>query len=179
MTGIGVTELLENISALLPANNSSPDEELSGVVFKIEREPSGEKIAYIRLFQVVYTLENMWIFSEMSLYHIRKKIKKMCIFHNGDAIQISTVPSGEFCKVWGLNDIKIGDIIGERTDYIKDIHFAEPQMEAAIDAVPKERIHDLYAALMELCEEDPLIQVWKDDVHNELYIRLFGEVQKK
>ena len=52
-------------------------------------------------------------------------------------------------------------------------------MEAAIDAVPKERIHDLYAALMELCEEDPLIKVWKDDVHNELYIRLFGEVQKR
>ena len=51
-------------------------------------------------------------------------------------------------------------------------------MEAAIDAVPKERIHDLYAALMELCEEDPLIKVWKDDVHNELYIRLFGQVQK-
>ncbi len=42
-----------------------------------------------------------------------------------------------FCKVWGLSDIKIGDIIGERTDYIKDIHFAEPQMETAIDAVPK------------------------------------------
>lgn len=32
---------------------------------------------------------------------------------------------------------------------------------------------------MELCEEDPLIKVWKDDVHNELYIRLFGEVQKE
>ena len=58
----------------------------------------------------------------------------------------------------GLNDIKIGDIIGERTDYIKDIHFAEPQMEAAIDAVPKEQIHNLYAVLMELCEEDPLIK---------------------
>ncbi|MGQ0517561.1 tetracycline resistance protein, partial [Bacillus sp. D-CC] len=70
-------------------------------------------------------------------------------------------------------------IIGPFTDNIKDIHFAEPQMEAAIDAVPKERIHDLYAALMELCEEDPLIKVWKDDVHNELYIRLFGEVQKE
>ena len=52
-------------------------------------------------------------------------------------------------------------------------------MEAAIEALPKERIHDLYAALMELCEEDPLIKVWKDDVHNELYIRLFGEVQKE
>ncbi|MDA1800680.1 elongation factor G [Bacillus cereus group sp. BY6-1LC] len=179
MTGIGVTELLKNISALLPANNSSPDEELSGVVFKIEREPSGEKIAYVRLFSgSLHIRKYVDIQRNESLPH-KEKIKKMCIFHNGDAIQISTVPSGEFCKVWGLNDIKIGDIIGERTDYIKDIHFAEPQMEAAIDAVPKERIHDLYAALMELCEEDPLIQVWKDDVHNELYIRLFGEVQKE
>lgn len=179
LTGIGVTELLENIPALLPANNSSPDEELSGVVFKIEREPSGEKIAYVRLFSgSLHIRKYVDIQRNESLPH-KEKIKKMCIFHNGDAVQTSTVPNGEFCKVWGLSDIKIGDIIGERTDYIKDIHFAEPQMEAAIDAVPKERIHDLYAALMELCEEDPLIQVWKDDVHNELYIRLFGEVQKE
>ncbi|OTY54757.1 tetracycline resistance protein [Bacillus thuringiensis serovar graciosensis] len=179
MTGIGVTELLENISALLPANNSSPDEELSGVVFKIEREPPGEKIAYVRLFSgSLHIRKYVDIQRDESLPH-KEKIKKMCLFHNGDAIQTSTVPSGEFCKVWGLNDIKIGDIIGQQTDYIKDIHFAEPQMEAAIDAVSKEQIHDLYAALMELCEEDPLIQVWKDDIHNELYIRLFGEVQKE
>ncbi|HDR7786587.1 tetracycline resistance protein [Bacillus cereus] len=179
LTGTGVTELLENIPALLPANNSSPDEELSGVVFKIEREPSGEKIAYVRLFSgSLHIRKYVDIQRNESLPH-KEKIKKMCIFHNGDAVQTSTVPNGEFCKVWGLSDIKIGDIIGARTDYIKDIHFAEPQMEAAIDAVPKERIHDLYTALMELCEEDPLIQVWKDDVHNELYIRLFGQVQKE
>ncbi|MFA1808862.1 tetracycline resistance ribosomal protection protein [Bacillus anthracis] len=179
LTGIGVTELLEDIPALLPANNLSQDEELSGIVFKIEREPSGEKIAYVRVFSgTLHVRKYVHIQRDQSLSH-KEKIKKICIFHNGNAVQTSTVPSGDFCKVWGLNNIKIGDIIGKRTDYIKDIHFAEPQMEAAIDAVPKERIHDLYAALMELCEEDPLIQVWKDDVHNELYIRLFGEVQKE
>ncbi|MDA2738284.1 GTP-binding protein [Bacillus cereus group sp. Bc015] len=179
MTGIGVSELLENISTLLPANNLSQDEKLSGIVFKIEREPSGAKIAYVRVFSGnLHVRKHVDIQRDQSLPH-KEKIKKMCMFHNGDAVQTSTVPSGEFCKVWGLSDIKIGDIIGKRTDYIKDIHFAEPQMEAAIDAVPKERIHDLYAALMELCEEDPLIKVWKDDVHNELYIRLFGQVQKE
>ncbi len=179
MTGIGVSKLLENISALLPANNLSQDEELSGIVFKIEREPSGEKIGYVRVFSGnLHVRKHVDIQRDQSLPH-KEKIKKMCMFHNGDAVQTSTVPSGEFCKVWGLSDIKIGDIIGARTDYIKNIHFAEPQMEAAIDAVPKERIHDLYAALMELCEEDPLIKVWKDDVHNELYIRLFGQVQKE
>ncbi|TBX60644.1 TetM/TetW/TetO/TetS family tetracycline resistance ribosomal protection protein [Bacillus mycoides] len=179
MIGIGVTELLEKLPALIPANTSVQDETLSSIVFKIEREPSGEKIAYVRVFSGNLHVRNyVDIQRDEPLPH-KEKIKKMCMFHNGNAVQSTIVPSGEFCKVWGLNDIKIGDIIGERTDYIKDIHFAEPQMEAAIDAVPKERIHDLYAALMELCEEDPLIKVWKDGVHNELYIRLFGEVQKE
>ncbi|MEK4736966.1 MULTISPECIES: elongation factor G [Bacillus] len=179
MTGVGVTELLENISALIPVNKPVQDKTLSGVVFKIEREPSGEKIAYVRVFSgSLHVRKYVDIQRGESLPH-KEKIKKMCMFHNGDAVQSSTVHSGEFCKVWGLTNIKIGDIIGEWTDYIKDIHFAEPQMEAAIEAVPKERIHDLYAALMELCEEDPLIKVWKDNVHNELYIRLFGEVQKE
>ncbi|KAA0745424.1 GTP-binding protein [Bacillus sp. AY3-1] len=179
MTGIGVTELLENISELIPANKPAENETLSGVVFKIEREPSGEKIAYVRVFSGNLHVRNYVDIQRHEPLPHKEKIKKMCMFHNGNAIQASIVPSGEFCKVWGLNDIKIGDIIGERTNYIKDIHFAEPQMEAAIEAVPKERIHDLYAALMDLCEEDPLIKVWKDDIHNELYIRLFGEVQKE
>ncbi|PEE71216.1 elongation factor G [Bacillus thuringiensis] len=179
MTGIGVTELLEKLPALMPAHASAQEELLSGVVFKIEREPSGEKVAYVRVFSgSLHVRKYVDIQRCKSLSH-KEKIKKLCLFHNGDAVQTTTVPRSEFCKVWGLNDIKIGDIIGERTDYIKDIHFAEPQMEASIDAVSKERIHDLYAALMELCEEDPLIKVWKDDVHNELYIRLFGEVQKE
>ncbi len=170
LTGIGVTELLENIPSLLPANNPFQDEELSGIVFKIEREPSGEKIAYVRVFSgCLHVRKYVDIQHGEALAH-KEKIKKICLFDNGDVVQSSIVPSGEFCKVWGLSDIKIGDIIGKRTDYIKDIHFAEPQMEAAIEALPKERIHDLYAALMELCEEDPLIKVWKDDVHNELYI---------
>ncbi|KKZ93464.1 hypothetical protein B4147_2700 [Bacillus wiedmannii] len=179
MTGIGVTELLEKLPALIPANTSVQDETLSSIVFKIEREPSGEKIAYVRVFSGrIHVRKYVDIQRGEALTH-KEKIKKICVFHNGNAIQASIVPSGEFCKVWGLSDIKIGDIIGERTDSIKNIHFAEPQMEAAIEAVPKERIHDLYAALMELCEEDPLIKVWKDDIHNELYIRLFGEVQKE
>ncbi len=179
MTGIGVTEILEKLPYLMPAHTSAQEELLSGVVFKIEREPSGEKVAYVRVFSSnLHVRKYVNIQRSKSLSH-KEKIKKMCLFHNGDSIQTTTVPSGEFCKVWGLNDIKIGDIIGEHTDYIKDIHFAEPQMEAAIEALPKERIHDLYAALMELCEEDPFIKVWKDDVHNELYIRLFGEVQKE
>lgn len=76
LTGIGVTELLENIPALFPANNPSQDEELSGIVFKIEREPSGEKIAYVRVFSgTLHVRKYVHIQRDQSLSH-KEKIKK-------------------------------------------------------------------------------------------------------
>ena len=50
MTGIGVAELLTGVAAFFPVNSSSEDALLSAVVFKIEKEASGEKIAYVRVF---------------------------------------------------------------------------------------------------------------------------------
>jgi ribosomal protection tetracycline resistance protein len=174
MTGIGVRELLEGVKVMIPQNGSS-DQVLSGVVFKIEREPSGEKIAYVRIFSGCLHVRK---YVDIHQSH-QEKVKKLHIFHNGNTVQVPLVHAGEFCKVWGLSDIKIGDIIGEWSHHIKDIHFVEPQMEATIEAKQREKHHALYEALIELSEEDPLVKVVKDDIHNELCIRLFGEVQKE
>ncbi|MFJ8526838.1 tetracycline resistance ribosomal protection protein [Bacillus sp. NPDC094106] len=185
MTGMGVPELLEGVSNMISQNISidHSDNILSGVVFKIEREPSGEKIAYVRVFSgCLHVRKYVEINRKKNRTEVishKEKIKNLHIFHNGKAVQSSTVSAGEFCKVWGLSAIKIGDVIGTRSHRIKEIHFAEPQMEATIEARQKEKNHDLYQALMELSEEDPLIKVLKDDIHHEIYIRLFGEVQKE
>ncbi|WP_459502666.1 tetracycline resistance ribosomal protection protein [Bacillus sp. C1] len=182
MTGIGVNELLENISVMIPQNDYD-NTILSGIVFKIEREASGEKIAYVRLFSgCIHVRKYINITRKQSnstsLAH-KGKIKKLHIFRNGSTIHSPLASTGEICKVWGLNDIQIGDIIGESANKRKEIHFAEPQMESTIEAWPKEKNHALYQALVELSEEDPLIKVMKDDIHHEIYIRLFGEVQKE
>ncbi|EJQ50665.1 small GTP-binding protein domain protein [Bacillus cereus BAG6X1-2] len=99
MTGMGVAELLGNISALIPANKSAQNETLSGVVFKIEREPSGEKIAYVRVFSGSLHVRKYVDIQRGESQSHKEKIKKMCMFHNGTAVQTSTVHSGEFCKV--------------------------------------------------------------------------------
>jgi ribosomal protection tetracycline resistance protein len=52
-------------------------------------------------------------------------------------------------------------------------------MEAQIEAKQPEQNHRLYQALVELAEEDPLIKVSRDTFHHEIYLRLFGEVQKE
>src|SRR5262249_21382543 len=50
MTGIGVAELLTGVATFFPANTNLNEAPLSGVVFKLEKETSGNKVAYIRIF---------------------------------------------------------------------------------------------------------------------------------
>ena len=50
ITGAGVDALTAGIAELLPAAEGDADGPLSGTVFKVERGPAGEKIAYVRMF---------------------------------------------------------------------------------------------------------------------------------
>jgi ribosomal protection tetracycline resistance protein len=50
ITGAGIEDLSAGIAELLPAAAGDPGGELSGSVFKVDRGPAGERIAYLRLF---------------------------------------------------------------------------------------------------------------------------------
>jgi len=183
MTGVGVAELLTGVAAFFPVNTSAEDAPLSAVVFKIEREAAGEKIAYVRLFSGRIQMRAYVPVCRKTYtgaFETRtEKVKKLHIFQQGKSVQSPNAGAGEFCKIWGLGDIRIGDIVGEWSDRIKDLHFVTPQMEARIEAQEPAQNHHLYQALTELSEEDPLIKVTKDPFHQEIYLRLFGEIQKE
>ena len=183
ITGVGVQELLANLVNLFPSTSSLEDAPLSGVVFKLEKEATGEKIAYVRVFagclrvRTSVNIQRRDSYGEIQTF--AGKIQKLHLFLEGKTVQTQQVGAGEFCKVWGLKEVKIGDVVGEWSDYIKSLHFANPQLETRIEAVDREQDHQLYQALLELSEEDPLIYVLKDDVHQIIYLRIFGEVQKE
>ncbi|MEU2618061.1 translation factor GTPase family protein [Streptomyces sp. NPDC007157] len=50
VTGAGVPELIAGVERLLPAADGDPAGPLAATVFKVERGPAGEKIAYARIF---------------------------------------------------------------------------------------------------------------------------------
>jgi ribosomal protection tetracycline resistance protein len=187
ITGAGVAELLAGVAAYFPANTSAAHAPLSAVVFKIEREASGEKIAYLRVFSGSIQVREYVAVSRKTyqgeIETRTEKVKKLHMFKAGKSVQAPQVGAGEFCKVWGLNEIRIGDIVGEWSGKIRDLHFVAPQMETRIEAQAPgpegSPEHHLYQALTELAEEDPLIAVIKDTFHHELYLRIFGEVQKE
>ena len=49
-TGAGVPALMAGLAELLPTGMGDPGGPVSGQVFKIERGPGGEKLAYVRMF---------------------------------------------------------------------------------------------------------------------------------
>ena len=181
MTGVGVGELLKGVATFFPTNTGAEGEPLSAVVFKIERETSGEKIAYLRLFSGRFQVrQELPVRRKRDEPETRSdKVKKIHIFREGKSIQFSSVGAGDFCKIWGMRDIRIGDVVGEWCDRIRDLHFVSPQMEARIETTDPAQNHHLYHALTQLSEEDPLIKVIKDTFHHELYLRFFGEIQKE
>ena len=50
VTGAGVAALTDGIQELLPCAAGAADGPVAGTVFKVERGPAGEKIAYVRMF---------------------------------------------------------------------------------------------------------------------------------
>ncbi len=183
ITGIGAPALLADLTELLPSTTSQDGAPLSGVVFKLEREATGEKIAYVRIFA-----GSLRVKSEVTLLHRARdgefetrigKSQKLQLFAQGKTLPAQSVEAGEFCKIWGWKEVKIGDVVGVWSDHIKSLHFATPWLETRIEARLPEQSHALYLALLELAEEDPLISILKEDLHQALYMRIFGEVQKE
>jgi ribosomal protection tetracycline resistance protein len=174
ITGAGVAALTSGITELLPAAESDARGPVSGTVFKVERGPSGEKIAYVRMFSGTVRVRERLRFGRDG----EGKVTAIGVFDRGAADQATSVAAGRIGKLWGLAGVRIGDTIG-RPRPAADHHFAPPTLETVVvPARPGDR-GALHAALTQLAEQDPLIDLRQDDVHQEIAVSLYGEVQKE
>src|SRR5919197_4432313 len=86
-TGAGVPALMSGIAELLPAAARDGDGPVSGSVFKIERGPAGEKIAYVRMFSgTVRTRDRLQIGEDDE----RKETANR-VFDDGSSVQCPAV----------------------------------------------------------------------------------------
>jgi ribosomal protection tetracycline resistance protein len=169
LTGAGVEDVMAAIAGLLPARAGDGDGPLSACVFKIERGPAGDRIAYTRLFSGTVTVRDRFDAG---------KVTALRVFEAGDAVQRDEVHAGEIARLWGLGEIQIGDWLGERRGGVEH-HFAPPTFEAVVAPVDPADGQRLRAALGQLAEQDPLIGVRQDDARGEISVSLYGEVQRE
>ena len=82
--------------------------------------------------------------------------------------------------VRGLGTVRVGDAIGEPPPgEAVAARFPRPALEAVVFARASEQQGSLRAALTQLAEQDPLIDVRQDDARHEISVSLYGEVQKE
>jgi ribosomal protection tetracycline resistance protein len=174
ITGAGVDSLMSGIAELLPASDRELDGPVSGTVFKIERGPAGEKIAYVRMFSGrVRTRDRLQVGQD-----VEQKVTAISVFDGDGADGQGSVAAGEIAKLWGLAEARIGDAIGVPRANVEH-HFAPPTLETVVVPTNADDRGRLRVALGQLAEQDPLINVRQNDVLHEISISLYGEVQKE
>jgi ribosomal protection tetracycline resistance protein len=171
--GIGIKELLNGITQYFPTYDGDSSEDLSGVVFKIERTDNNEKKVYVRLFQGKVCVRDI---ISVSNKDITEKIKKINTLKNGKLIDESSICAGDIGIIYGTKSLQIGDIIGLPSSRIRNASIVNPAFVTTISAVDIEKTDALFQALTILSEEDPFLELETDN-QGHMYINLFGEIQ--
>ncbi len=172
-TGEGVEPLMSGIAELLPSAARDGSGPVSGSVFKIERGPAGDKIAYARMFGGTVNVRDRVRFGRDA----EGKVTAIRVFEHGSTVQ-RPAATNEIAQVWGLGDIRIGDAIGSAPPRSRP-QFAPPTLETVVVPRDPDENAALHAALAQLAEQDPLIDLRQDDVRQELFVSVYGEVQQE
>ncbi|MEV5552431.1 translation factor GTPase family protein [Nonomuraea wenchangensis] len=198
ITGAGVDDLVAGVRELLPAAGGDPGGPVSGAVFKVERGPAGEKIAYARLFSGTLCVRDRLRLPDGG----EARVTGMDVLSvpaasppadsppaartsadGAPAARTSgaraSVAAGQIARLRGLDAVRVGDPLGEPPRRAGECHFAPPTLETVVrPARPADR-GALLLALTRLAEQDPLIGLRQDDARGEVSLTLYGEVQKE
>ena len=177
--GVGIDALLAGIDELLSGSREDSDDEgaeVSGRVFKIERTPAGERVAYVRLFTgTLRPRQRVRVGGGEEA-----KPTSIKVFAPSGAPRRDALTAGEMAAVRGLGAVRVGDAIGAPPPGQEETaRFPRPALEAVVFPLRPEQSGSLRAALAQLAEQDPLIDVRQDEHRHEIAVSLYGEVQKE
>ena len=160
VTGAGVPELMAGLTELLPAGTGDAGGPVSGRVYKIERGAGGEKFAYVRMFSgTIRTRDRLRFSASPEGSSHEGKVTAIGVFERGTATSQAAVAAGQIARLRGLDEIQIGDEIGEPSPRAIQPQFAPPTLESVIAARRPADRAALRVALGQLAEQDPLINV--------------------
>jgi ribosomal protection tetracycline resistance protein len=178
LTGVGVGDLMRALPRLLPAEDGDVNAPVSASVFKVDRGPRAEKIAYVRIFAGTLRVRDR-VFLHRPREDDEAKVTALSVYDGGLDVRADAAFASQIVKLWGLTPARIGDTIGEPPPRTPARLFAPPTLEAV--AVVRRAVDKpaLFAALTQLSEQDPLINVRRLAERHEILVSLYGEVQKE
>ncbi len=183
ITGVGVAHLLGTMERFVPAASDCAEEPLSGTVFKVQRARSGEKLVLARLDsgrienRQNVTLSRLSTDGQTVEYDAR--ITGIERFDNGHEMAAASAEAGEIIRLHGLKETRVGDFLGQQPTGRPKAMFTPPVLESVVSPCDPDQRSRLNSALADLADQDPLINIRRDNRRGALSVFLYGDVQKE
>lgn len=174
MTGVGVSALASAIATVLPARHPDPEGPVAGKIFKIERGWGGEKLCYLCLASGTVRLRQY-----LDLPKGPERVTAIHLFEEGRVHGAESLRAGQIARVSGLTGGRIGDAVAGDRLIGRQPHFAPPTLETRVLAPRLSDKAALWLALNQMAEQDPLINLRRNEETDEVFVSLYGEVQKE
>ncbi|WP_331770517.1 TetM/TetW/TetO/TetS family tetracycline resistance ribosomal protection protein (plasmid) [Embleya sp. NBC_00888] len=184
ITGEGIDHLVRGIAELLPrVGEEAAEQPLRAVVLKIERGRAGEKIAYVRTRTGTLRPRAAVAFFRRDhgggVIESSGRTSAVQVFDEGTRLRDADATAGTIAKVRGLAEVRVGDHLGAADGLPTRGLFAPPTLESEVTPSRPAQRPALYAALLRIAEQDPMIDVRGDEATGAISVRLYGEVQKE
>lgn len=174
LKGIGIEPLMDAVVHYLPAPSGNPDGDLSGVVFKVERDKTMGRIAYVRLYEGAMHNRDAVFNTTRQLQEKITQIRKMHARHHED---VGSLAAGDIAAVCGMSGARIGDVLGNPLAVPEEHRLSVPLLTVQAFPLQESDYQPLVAALQELTDEDPLLDLqWLQD-ERELHVKVMGTIQ--
>ncbi len=164
----GVEPLLDLIDRLMPA--PVHPEAFGARVFKITHDPSGAKIAHLRV-----TGGTLRVRDSVLCGPRQEKVSGLRVYTGERFRQVEEVPAGGVCAALGLAGAEAGMGLGREAGLGRPL--LEPVMSYRILPADGQDPKLLMQKLASLAEEDPQLQLRWNPALGEIEVGLMGEVQ--
>lgn len=101
------------------------------------------------------------------------------VFEDGRIHGAESLRAGQIARVSGLAGARIGDAVGSDRFSSGQAHFAPPALETRVLARRPSDKAALWLVLSQMAEQDPLISLRRNEETDEVFVSLYGEVQKE
>jgi len=170
----GVDELLDVLADL--AQPRTWPQEFSARVYKVSHGRNDERVSWLKVTGGTIRAKQVVEGCAQGDVSWSEKVDQLRVY-SGDQYEIAQeVPAGQVCAVTGLSQAMPGDGLGAQKTR------SNPLLVPVLDyrVVPQGcDVHDVYVAVSELAQEDPLLGAYWSEELQEVRMRLMGAIQQE
>jgi len=155
--------------------NSTDDEPLSMLAFKIMNDPFVGSLTFCRIYSGKLT---KGVSLENTVKNKRERIGRMLQMHSNSREDIEEAFAGDIVALAGLKDTTTGDTLCDplKPVILERMEFPEPVIQIAIEPKTKGDQEKMGLALNRLAAEDPSFRVKSDEESGQTIIAGMGEL---